>query len=200
MCSTRRCAQLGLVAAAFVLFTAMATLLLVPRYSRPVAAADVGTAAPDFQLNDRQGHSITFSKERGHAVVLFFAPADPIQSSTYSGRIETLARRYAADQRVKFFAFNVPSDDQIALPAFDAQTDATVPTLIDSKGVVATRYSAPPQAPLFVVIDPAGIVRYRGPFDDHIDLAFASRFYCAEALGEVLGSPIGAFVSSKLDH
>jgi hypothetical protein len=65
MISVRRGAQLGLFAAFAVLAGAMTTLVLAPRYSKPVAAADVGTLAPDFQLTDVDGRIFTLSQHRG---------------------------------------------------------------------------------------------------------------------------------------
>jgi hypothetical protein len=39
-------------------------------------------------------------------------------------------------------------------------------------------------------------VSYRGPFDDHPDVAFATRSFCADALRDVLGAPSSALAKS----
>src|SRR5687768_4693163 len=102
MLSVRRRAQLGLLAAFVVLAASVAALLLVPRHSRPLAVADVGTVAPDFALRDLDGQGITLSALRGQAVVLYFGSARTAATSAYDDRINQLARRYSANARVMF--------------------------------------------------------------------------------------------------
>lgn len=195
MISVRRRAQLGLFAAFVVLLAGMATLLVKPRLSRPVAVADVGTIAPDFQLDDTDGRSVRLSQFRGQAVVLFFGSVDCPRTAEYDARIERLARAYSNDNRVTFLALDVtPRSDSIDRSML--RHNGTVaargfPTLLDDRGVIAHRYSAS-RTPTFVVLDPQGVVRYRGPFDNSTDLAFVTHAFCAEALGEVLGTPVSA--------
>src|SRR5688572_20915241 len=138
--STRRIAQLGLVAAFVVLAISVSALLVVPRVSKPVAVADVGTLAPDFELPDASGSRMKLSDNRGQVVVLFFAaPSDP-QLDEFSQRVEYLARTQHSESRIKFFAVNVLRDE---LPAplsirFDERISArSYPTLLDNKAYVA---------------------------------------------------------------
>jgi cytochrome oxidase Cu insertion factor (SCO1/SenC/PrrC family) len=201
--SPRRRAQLGLAAAFAVLALSASTLLLVPRYSRPIAAADVGTVAPDFRLNDTDGRPVALSSYRGQAVVLFFGSLHSPQTADYNDRIDELARRYAADSRVKFLAVDVPTADDAATAPEDAaldrlrvRVDANIvgrpfPTLVDDHASIATRYSAR-DMPLFVVIDPKGVVAYRGSFDNSQDVAFATKPFLSNALADVLGAPSSA--------
>jgi len=195
MISVRRRAQLGLLAAFCVLASAMATLVLAPRYSKPVAAADVGTLAPDFQLIDTDGRVFTLSQHRGEAVVLFFGSVNSPSTAEYNARVERLARMYASDDRVRFAAIDVTAlggdDDRAAIDRQRLRSDPQIsrrsfPTLLDDHGSTASRYSAR-ETPTFVVIDPHGVVRYRGPFDNSVDLAFATQPFCAQALADVLG-------------
>ena len=197
--SPRRSAQLGLTAAFTVLTLSVSALLLVPRYSRPIATADVGTVAPDFRLLDTDGRPVTLSALRGQAVVLFFGSLHCPKTADYNDRIDRLAKRYAADSRVKFLALDVPT----AGDAADAENervrvrvDANVvgrpfPTLLDDHAAVAARYSAT-DTPLFVIVDPRGVVAYRGAFDDSQDLAFATKHFLSDALADVLGAPSSA--------
>jgi cytochrome oxidase Cu insertion factor (SCO1/SenC/PrrC family) len=195
MSSVRLRAQLGLLAAFVVLGAAMAALLIKPRVSRPVAVADVGTIAPDFQLEAADGRIFTLSAHRGQAVVLFFGAANCPRTADYNARVDHLARSYATDRRVAFFAVDMTARTQ----PFDRQVlrgDAKVaargfPTLIDDRGAVAVRYSAK-ESPTFVILDAYGIVRYRGPFDNNVDFAYATQSFCAQALGDILGSPTAA--------
>ena len=203
--SPRRSAQLGLAGAFTVLALSLSALLLVPRYSRPIAAADVGTVAPDFRLLDTDGRAFTLSALRGQAGVLFFGSLHSPETADYNDRIDQLAKRYAADSRVKFLAVDVPGSGDAgaaaaaedgALDRLRVRVDANVigrpfPTLVDDHAAVAARYSAQ-DMPLFVVIDPKGVVAYRGAFDDSRDLAFATKHFLPDALADVLGAPASA--------
>src|SRR5688572_17236313 len=107
MFSVRLRAQLGLLAAFVVLAAAVATLLIKPRVTRPVAVADVGTLAPDFQLEDVDGRTFTLSRHRGQALVMFFGSVNCPRTADYNVRVERLARSFARDPRVKFVAVDV---------------------------------------------------------------------------------------------
>ena len=201
MFSVRFRAHLGLFAAAVVLAAAVATLLIKPRVTRPVAVADVGTRAPDFQLEDVDGRRFTLSRHRGQAVVLFFGSVNCPRTADYNARVERLARAYASDQRVKFVAVDISPRGRQVIERQGLRLDAAVATrpfatLVDVNGAVAHRYSAM-QTPTFIVLDGHGVVRYRGPFDNSQDVAYATQRFCADALGDVLGvgSPTSAFAS-----
>lgn len=186
----RRRARLGLLGAFVVLAASVSALLLVPRYSRPVAVADVGTAAPDFHLYDTTGRPVALSDFRGHPVVLFFSSIDCPRSADYCERIDRLARQFADGGQVKFLALNVsPSEhlDPWLVRTDDRVAKRSFPTLLDPKGAVATRYSAD-KTPMTVVLDPRGLVRYRGPFDDNADAAFVTRTYAADAVRNIVGT------------
>jgi peroxiredoxin len=132
-------------------------LLLVPRHSKPLAIADVGTVAPEFQLAALDGQTFNLADSRGQVVVLFFSAAnDPLLPEHYN-HVDRLAREYADDARVKILGINTAqgaSDIRVAARSF--------PMLMDDKANVAGRYSAT-AVPLMVIIDPHGVVRYRGP-------------------------------------
>lgn len=195
--SSRRFAQLGL-AAAFVLATSCAaTLLIVPAMSKPVAVADVGTKAPDFQLTDLNGATFTLSECHGQAVVLYFCSDESQLSKAYDDRVDRLAQDYAADGRVKFIAVNISdghANDPLMLRLNARAASRSFPTLLDERAQVAMRYSAK-NMPMVVIIDPRGEVRYRGPFDNSPELAFATRHLCEEALRDVLESSTTAVAS-----
>jgi peroxiredoxin len=193
---------LGVAAAFVVLGASVAALLLVPRHSRPIAAADLGTVAPDFQLRDLTGRAVSLSDFRGHAVVLYFGSTHDAKTAGYNARVHNLARRYVADDRVKFLALEVTRPGEARVDATALRDDADLsrrpfPTLLDDRGAVAARYSAGArEIPMIVLIDRRGRVSYRGPFDDHPDFAFATQQFCADALREVLGPP-GAILAKS---
>jgi hypothetical protein len=197
--STRRCAHLGLVGTFAVLAASVSALLLVPRQSRPVEVADVGTVAPDFQLLDTTNRPVSLADFRGQAVVLFFASLDDSLSGDYSDRVDRLARSYASDGRVKFLAVNVSRGDRVEpwLVQLNSRVASrSFPTLLDQRATVATRYSAT-QTPMVVILDPHGVVRYRGPFDNSADAAFVSRAFATEALHEVLDRSTTSVAQSR---
>ena len=201
MLSVRRRAQLGLFAAFVVLAAAVSVLLIKPRLSKPLAVADVGTLAPDFQLEDAAGRTFTLSRHRGQAIILFFGSVDCPRTAEYNARVERLARAYARDSRVAFVAVDVTPRGRQMIDRQVLRLDPAVaarpfPTLLDVNGAVAHRYSAR-ETPTFLVLDGHGVVRYRGPFDNSQDIAFATRRFCADALGDVLGvsAPTSAFAS-----
>jgi len=143
-----RVARLGLAAAFVLLGMSVAVLLLVPRYSRPVALADVGTTAPDFHLRDTAGREVTLGDQRGRPVVLFFQSRATAQH--YDARIEQLAQHFAGDGRVAFLGVEEPmalgTPDAAAELAADTiapaslSTEQPFPTLVDDHGSVALRY------------------------------------------------------------
>jgi cytochrome oxidase Cu insertion factor (SCO1/SenC/PrrC family) len=204
MFSVRLRAQLGLFAAFVVLAAAMATLLIKPRVSKPLAVADVRTRAPDFQLEDVDGRTFTLSQHRGQAVVMFFGSVDCPRTADYNARVERLARSYADDQRVTFVAVDVTPRGRQVIDRQALRLDSAVAarpfvTLLDVNGAIAHRYSAL-RTPTFFVLDGHGVVRYRGPFDNSQDIAYATQRFCADALGEVLGvsSATSAFASGMV--
>ena len=194
MRSHRRRAQLGLLAAFVVLILSVVTLVWVPRQSHPIAVAGLGTRAPDFELRDLVGRRVRLSDFRGQAVVLYFGSTRDAVTAAYDSRLNALARRYSGDERVRFIAVDVtrPGEariDPITLRNEIEASQRPFPTLVDVRGAVASRYSVGDTFPLIVLINSRGRIGYRGPFDDHPDIAFTTRPFCVEALREVLGAP-----------
>jgi AhpC/TSA family len=199
-----RVARLGLAAAFVLLGMSVAVLLLVPRYSRPVALADVGTTAPDFHLRDTAGREVTLGDQRGRPVVLFFQSRATAQH--YDARIEQLAQHFAGDGRVAFLGVEEPmalgTPDAAAELAADTiapaslSTEQPFPTLVDDHGSVALRYSAD-TFPMVVVIDARGLVRYRGPIDDNADSAFVTRTFAADVLLDLLEERPTATIAAR---
>jgi hypothetical protein len=194
-----------LSAAFVVLAMSVAVLLLVPRYSPPVALADLGTTAPDFSLHDTDGRQVSLADQRGRPVVLFFQSRSSIGRYGYDARIDKLAEQFAGDGRVAFLGVEEPL--ALAKPATDAELAAgtippssgeqrSFPTLVDDRGSVALRYSAE-TFPMVVVIDARGLVRYRGPIDDNADPAFVTRSFAADALLDLLEERPAATVAAR---
>jgi hypothetical protein len=197
-------ARVGLSAAFVVLAMSVAVLLLVPRFSRPVALADVGTTAPNFHLHDTTGREVSLADQRGRPVVLLFH--SPASRAAYDARIEKLAEQFAGDGRVTFLGVEEPA--VLGTPSPAAQLAAgtippslgherSFPMLLDDRGTIALRYSAD-AFPMAVVIDARGMVRYRGPIDDNPDTAFVTRSFAAEVLLDLLEErPDAAAVAAR---
>ena len=190
-----RIARIGLVAALVVLAASIAALLVVPRYSRPVAPADVGTIAPDFSLRDPTGQTVTLADQRGKIVVLMFDSSRTATARHYRALLGKFARQYAPESRLVVLTISEPSDGAL-LAADTAGEPAAFVSLIDDHGAVALRYGAD-AAPMVVVIDPRGQVRYRGPFDDNADDAFTTQNFCSDTVRELLGGGPDAAVAER---
>ena len=190
MLSSRRCAQVGLAAAGFVLVSCLGILFAhTPRHASVLIATPMGDEAPAFRLQDLQGQPYDSAALRGKAVVVFFSSVHCPTCGDYQDRVRDLARAYANDSRVQFLAMNqdVAAGDQQRL--LEVRVMAKVraipfPTLLDIGAKTAERFGAKPAQ--FAVLDGRGIVRYLGGFDDNTDGSKVTRRYVAEELRRVL--------------
>jgi peroxiredoxin len=188
--STRFIARAGLVATFVVLTACISTLVLVPRHSKPVAVADVGTVAPEFELLDSNGQRFSLADTRGQVVVLFFAALNDPRIAQQYERLDRLAREYADDGRIKILGINITRDDSAI-----AMANRSFDTLLDSHAAIAARYAAT-QTPLTVIIDAHGVVRYRGPMDAiATDFAPTPNSFVAEAIKTMIEN--ATFASAK---
>ena len=191
MITSRRCAQLGLVAAGVVLASSLGVLYAFSPKNAPVVVATAkGDAAPAFRLKDLEGHVYDSRGLRGKAVVVFFSSIHCGTCGEYQPRVHDLARRYHDDSRVQFLAMNqdVSEGDQqrlLEVRVFTKVTDRPFPTLLDVGARTAERFGARPAQ--FAVLDPQGNVRYVGGFDDNLDPHKVTRPYVADELRRVLG-------------
>jgi peroxiredoxin len=163
MLSPRRTAQLGLAAAAAVFVTCIGLLAHGTLTDQQALAARAGVLAPDFRLPeaaDPTGRLLSLSDLRGSTVVVAFCAAGE-PAADQDRRMAELAAKYAAGDAVRFISVQ-PGGSAVAKARFPT---ARFPRLLDADGAVARRYAAS-AAPTFLVIDPAGVIRYRGPLPD----------------------------------
>ena len=140
-----------------------------PAGKRPLKRAEVGLPAPDFTLKDEEGKSHTLTDYRGKVVVLEWTDPDcQIVKGYYSRQdgIDDTALHSVALFGVQWFAinsnhYNTPEQTKRwrALQAIPFQT------LMDTTGKIAKRYQVE-KTPTVFVIDPRGVLRYRGAIDD----------------------------------
>jgi peroxiredoxin len=154
--------------------------LSTPAYAASTAAAgstvpaDIGKAAPDFTLQDLDGHDVRLSNYRGKVVVLeWFNPKCPFVNLSHTkGSLNGTAARHIAEGVVWLGIDSSAPGKQGYEP--DEIRDAakrfglTHPILRDASGTVGRAYGATNTPHLFV-IDKGGALVYAGAIDNSPD-------------------------------
>jgi cytochrome oxidase Cu insertion factor (SCO1/SenC/PrrC family) len=140
----------------------------------PLAAAQLGTAAPDFELSDLDGRRIQLSSFRGKVVVLeWFNPGCPFVNASHTkGSLVGTAARHT-QQGVVWLAINSagPGRQGYGVPAnreAAQRFQLAHPILLDESGQVGHAYGAA-HTPHLYVIDARGTLVYRGAIDNSPD-------------------------------
>lgn len=142
--------------------------------AEPAAAGGqvaIGAKAPAFTLtNAVDGKPVAFQPGDGkHSVVVFTCNQCPY-AKAFEPRIIELAKQYAA-RGVAFYAIDPNDDTRYAEETMENMKARAVekgypfPYLKDGDSAIARAYGARVTPHVFVV-DPAGVVRYRGYVDD----------------------------------
>ena len=153
---------------------AAARAAATPAASPTTAAAGsaaLGKPAPDFTLTDTDGQSFKLSGLRGKTVVLeWFNPDCPfVKHAHEKGPLKDLAQRVASDKLV-WLSINsgAPNKQGHGVPRNkEAKTQYGIsnPILLDETGAVGRAYGAE-KTPHMYVIDPNGVLVYRGGLDN----------------------------------
>lgn len=136
-----------------------------------VAVAELGKPAPDFALLDTTRKTYKLSELRGKTVVLeWFNPDCPfVRFAHGQGVLKDLAQREARSDLVWLSVNSAGPDKQGhgATRNQQALTDYAMknPVLLDEEGKVGRAYGAAKTPHLFV-IDPKGVLVYRGGVDN----------------------------------
>jgi peroxiredoxin len=144
------------------------------RKSGPMASAEVGKPAPDFDLKDLDGKPVHLATFKGKTVVLeWFNPGCPFVKAAHTkGSLRDTAKR-AVDKGVVWLAINSASSGKQGF-GVEANKEAaqkfglTHPILLDDGGDVGHAYGATNTPHLFV-IDPQGTLVYAGAIDNSPD-------------------------------
>ena len=136
--------------------------------------ARLGAAAPDFELSDLDGNLVKLSSFRGKTVVLeWFNPGCPFvkASHTKGSLIDTAARH--EKNGVVWLAINSGAKGKqghgVAANREGKQRfNLAHPVLLDETGAVGRAYAAA-HTPHMYVIDPKGVLVYRGAIDNSPD-------------------------------
>ncbi len=137
-------------------------------------SARLGAAAPDFQLPDLEGKLLTLSSFRGKTVVLeWFNPDCPfVKASHTKGSLIDTAVRHERNG-VVWLAINSGAKGKQG-HGVEANRDGKQrfnlahPVLLDETGAVGRAYAAA-HTPHMYVIDPKGVLVYRGAIDNSPD-------------------------------
>jgi peroxiredoxin len=154
----------------------LVTLLSVPalsvmRADSTAAGAALGQEAPDFSLTDTDGKSVKLRDLRGKTVVLeWFNPDCPfIKHAHTKGPLKDFAKRVANDKLVWLtINSNAPNKQGWGAPRNkQAKLEYGIanPVLLDETGKVGRAYGAI-KTPHVFVIDPKGVLVYRGGVDN----------------------------------
>ena len=120
-------------------------------------------SAPDFELRDLRGKLHKLSDYRGRIVILNFWSAEcPHSRRTDSSLLDSLIRW--GDQ-VVFLPIASNRNESTQMVEEAAKTRRLPTVLLDNEHEVADLYEAV-STPHVFVIDPEGILRYRGAVDD----------------------------------
>jgi len=145
-----------------------------PASSIAMVTAEVGKAAPDFTLNDLDGHPVHLADRRGSIVVLeWFNPQCPFVNKAHTkGSLKDTASRHASAGVVWLgidsAAPGKQGYDLEAIRAGAARFGLTHPILRDESGSVGRSYGAT-NTPHMFVIDKAGTLVYAGAIDNSPD-------------------------------
>ena len=126
--------------------------------------APLWSAAP-IRLSHPDGRREQFDpKDCSATVLLFLSTVCPI-SNAYQDRIHALVRDYAAEP-VRVLLINANDNETAAETArYAADVRFAVPAYKDLRNAVADRFGAT-LTPEAIVLDSAGVPRYRGAIDD----------------------------------
>jgi peroxiredoxin len=121
-----------------------------------LAGAAVGSAAPDFSLQDMQGRQVRLSDLRGKVVIVNFWATwcPPCRAEMPS--METLYQTFKNDDLV-LLALNVEEDGRELIEKFLQESPYSFPILLDSETEVQQRYGVF-QFPESFIIDRNGVV------------------------------------------
>jgi peroxiredoxin len=170
--------------------------------SRVEAAPAIGQPAPAFSVTDSQGKAQGLSQYKGKYVVLeWFNSGCPFVQKHYnSGNMQALQEKYT-DRGVIWLSVlsSAPGKEGAATPA---QANKTLqdwkakPTafLMDSDGKVGRLYGAKTTPHIFI-IDPKGVLVYKGAIDDRPttdahDIQGAKNYLAAALDQSLAGKPV----------
>jgi thioredoxin-dependent peroxiredoxin len=101
-------------------------------------ALTVGAHAPDFNVKDTNGNTVTLAGLAGKKVVMYFYPKDDTPGCTKQAC--SFRDNYATYQNKGIVVLGVSQDDEAAHQAFTAKFSLPFPLLADVDGVISKAY------------------------------------------------------------
>lgn len=176
--------------------------------SAPVAAAKVGSEAPDFTLTDAKGKTVKLSQFKGKLVVLeWFNHGCPFVKKHYdSGNMQALQKEYTG-KGVVWLSICSSASGRQGFASGDEHLKAmadkkAVPTniLIDADGKVGRLYDAKTTPHMFV-IGKDGKLDYAGAIDDKrstdVEDVKGANNYVKAALDKLISGKLPAVSSTQ---
>lgn len=166
-------------------FTAGAT----PGNALPPVA--IGSAAPEFTLVDLGGQPHSLRDYRGRNVIITFIAARCPISQAYDERLQSLARDFGQRPDTVFLAINSSANESISeIRENAARHHFDFPILRDEGSRIAGLFGAE-RTPTAYLVDPEGLLRYRGRIDSAHRPRRDMRHDLRAAIGELLaGQPV----------
>jgi thiol-disulfide isomerase/thioredoxin len=125
----------------------------------------VGSKVSDFQVQDLDGKSATFSALRGPITVVTFVATQCPVSNAYNQRMIALYKDYAPKD-VRFIFVNANrSEPASEVRDHSKRAGFPFPVYKDAGNVAANRFGAE-VTPESYLIDDSGVIRYHGSIDD----------------------------------
>lgn len=145
--------------------------------------AEVGSAAPDFELQDLHGETHRLSEYDGDLLLLEFWSARCPWCEEVDEDVAELRESWEADVELLHIASNADEDLKLIRAVAEERGHARV--LIDPNQVVADAFGAE-ITPHFFLIDRQGVLRYQGALDDKdFRVEEASQQYLKDAIQAV---------------
>jgi len=166
---------------------AVAALALLPL----PASAQIGTRAPGFSVTDTDDKVHTLEEYAGKILVLEFWSFKCPVALAYNERLAALQSKYR-DRGVAFLAIaSNKNESPIEVRRNRENLKLAFPVLLDRDGAMADRLGAT-HTPSIVILDGAGMLRYRGAIDNNKHEGEKGRIpYAEEALDALLaGRPV----------
>ncbi|HMP58695.1 MAG TPA: redoxin domain-containing protein [Gemmatales bacterium] len=134
--------------------------------------AAVGQTLTPFTLKDSDGQPWALAERQGKkaTVLLFLGTSCPINNA-YAPRLRQLTKTYEP-KGVVFVGINANAIDSVeAIAAHAREYRLTFPVLRDAEGSVAEACGVR-RNPEVVILDKAGVIRYRGRIDDQFGIGY----------------------------
>ncbi len=155
------------------------------RAANPPTATATPAAQPLVWTDvDGRGYGPIQLKANAATVFIAFSTRCPV-SNAYMGRVRSLEQTYF-NQRVRFFLFDSsPLDSPEMMRRYAQDRHLAAPLIRDADGDLVDRLGARVTSEA-IVLDRAGLVRYRGRIDDNKDADLVHHRYLAGALDTLL--------------